>query len=129
MSEEEIIYSDSRASVSTSRVVIDAKTYALRNITSVKMSVTPAKRGCAVVLLIFGIICALIGLATKDGIVAAVIGLVVGGLGLLWMMSVKEQYHVTIASSSAESHALTSTDRPYIQKIVDAVNEAIVRYR
>jgi hypothetical protein len=129
MPEEEIIYSDSRASISTSRVVIDGKTYALRNITSVKMSVTPANRGCAIALITVGAILAMVGLAIKGGIGGFVVGLIVLGIGVLWAKAAKEQYHVAIASSSTEGHALTSPDRPYIQKIVDAVNEAIIRYR
>lgn len=129
MAEEEIIYSDPKASISTSRVVIDGKTYALRNITSVKMSVTPAKRGCAIVLLIFGLLMVVICLANKGAAGGAVVGAIILGIGVLAATSAKEQYHVSIASSSAESHALTSKDRSYIEKIVGAVNEAIIRYR
>jgi hypothetical protein len=130
MSEEEIIYSDANVSVSTSRVIISGTTYALRNITSVKMTVTPAKQGCAIALIIVGGLGLLGGLASKDGVlVGLIIGAIIIGLGVLWLRAVKADYHVTIASSSGEGNALTSRDRPYIQKIVDAINEAIVRYR
>lgn len=129
MPEEEIIYSDQKTSISTSRVVIDGKTYALRNITSVKMSVTPAKRGCAIALIIFGAICAFISLGIKGAAAGAVVGVIILGVGILVAASAKEQYHVSIASSSTEGHAMTSNDRSYIEKIVAAVNEAIIRYR
>ncbi len=48
---EETIYSDNNVSVTTTRVMISGTTYALRNITSVKMAMTPASQGCAIVLL------------------------------------------------------------------------------
>ena len=135
MSEEEVIYTDNQVSISTSRIVLGATTYALRNITSVKMTFTPAKRGCAILLLIFGALTLLIGLGkgSSDGVGAVLGGLVVGGiiggLGYLWMRSSKDDYHVLIASSSGEAKALTSKDKAYIEKIVTAINDAIVRYR
>jgi hypothetical protein len=42
---------------------------------------------------------------------------------------VKPTFHVTVTSSSGEIRALSSFDRPYIEKIVGAINEAIFRYR
>jgi multisubunit Na+/H+ antiporter MnhC subunit len=127
---EEIIYTDTNVSVSTSRVIISGTTYALRNITSVKMTFTPAKQGCAIALIIVGALGALGGLASKDGVVPAlIVGAIVIGLGVLWFRAAKPDYHVTIASSSGEGNALTARDKGYIKKIVDAINEAIVRYR
>ncbi len=127
---EEILYTDNHASVSTSRVILNNTTYALRNITSVKMTVTPAKKGCAIVLIILGALVALCGLPSKDAILPTlIVGGILIGLGIVWSNSAKADYHVTIASSSGEGNALTSRDKAYIQKIVNAINEAIVRYR
>lgn len=128
---EEVIYSDNTVSVSTSRIVISGTTYALRNITSVKMTFAPAKTGCAVALIVLGALILVGGLAQGgQTIIGAVFGgAIVGGLGFLWLRSCKADYFVTIASSSGEVRALTSKDKAYVEKIVGAINDAIIRYR
>src|SRR5947208_2463212 len=55
-STDETIYSGNNVSVTTTRVIIHGTTYALRNITSVKRAFTPEKTGCAIVLLVIGVI-------------------------------------------------------------------------
>ena len=131
---EEVIYSDSSVSISTSRIVIGATTYALRNITSVKMSFTPAKSGCAIALIVLGALFLLGGLAgAGNGAGSVITGLLVGGIiagaGVLWMRSNKTDYHVMIASSSGEAKAMTSKDKAQIETIVGAINDAIIKYR
>ena len=128
--DEETIYSDNDVSVSTSRIVVRGTTYALRNISSVRMTTTPARRGCAIVLIIAGAILFFAIVGAKNGVAPAII---LGGLtitaGVFWFRAAKDDYHVTIASNSGEVHAHTSKNQGYIRKIVDAVNDAIVRYR
>ena len=131
---EENIYSDNNVSVTTARVIISGTTYALRNITSVRMTTTPASSGCAVVLIVLGAISLLVALGTfgRDagaGFVALLFAAGILAAGIFWLRSLKSSFHVTIASSSGEARALTSTDRAYIDKIVGSINEAIVRYR
>jgi hypothetical protein len=53
---EENIYSDSDVSVTTARIIVSGTTYALRNITSVKMTETAGNSGCAVALIIVGLV-------------------------------------------------------------------------
>jgi hypothetical protein len=55
------IYLDNVVAVTTSRVVIGGTTYALRNITSVKMTYTPRKVLGAFLLLFFGLLLLLVG--------------------------------------------------------------------
>ena len=131
---EENIYADNNVSITTARVMIGGTTYALRNITSVKMTLTPANKGCAILLLVIGIFAGLGALVTfaRDTAAGFVWLLIGGGLvagAIFWMRSLKPSFHVTIASSSGEIRALTSQDKAYISKIVAGINEAIVRYR
>jgi hypothetical protein len=63
-------------------------------------------------------------------LVGGVIGLlgiigIVGGITL--MVRAKPTYVVRIGSASGEANALASKDRDHIQKIVDAMNEAIIK--
>ncbi|MGA2436854.1 MAG: DUF6232 family protein [Bryobacteraceae bacterium] len=132
--QEETLHSDNVVSVTTTRVIIRGTTYALRNITSVRMAFTPPKTGCAIILLIFGIIAllgAFVGFSQSvgSGIVGLIFAGVIIGLAILWLRSLKTDYHVAIASSSGEANALTSKDKAYIEHIVNSINEAIVKYR
>jgi hypothetical protein len=128
------IYSDENVNVTTARVVIHGTTYALRNITSVKMASTPANTGCAIllrqfgILMLFGAFLAFVGAEVGSGFV---ILLFAGGVltgAMFWLRACKPSYHVAIASASGESHALTSKDKQYISKVVESINDAIIQY-
>ena len=132
MAEEETLYSDGTVSVTPARVVIGTTTYAVRNITSVKTTMTPPARGCATLVLAMGIIALLISLGVMGesisaGIVVLIIAASVIVGAIYWRRSCKPQYHVTIASASGEAHALASKDKAYIDTIVASINAAIVR--
>lgn len=53
--QEEILYSDNVVAVTNVRVTISGATYALRNVTSVKMASSPPQIFVAIVLLLVGI--------------------------------------------------------------------------
>jgi hypothetical protein len=114
--------------VTTTRVIIGTTTYALRNITSVK----PIKTRNP----IFGILVLLAGLAllrsalsTGDIVAGGLFGVMGAGLVACAIWLLKPVYHILIASASGEAKALTSRERAYVQRIVDSVNDAIVKYR
>lgn len=125
---EHVIYTDEHVSISTSRIILGATTYALRNITSVKMLRSPGKRGCSIMLLIAAGFALLIAM-NAHALAALIIAVVFGIVGFLWYRAIKDDFHVLIASSSGEERALTSTDQLYIEKVVSAINDAIVQYR
>ncbi len=129
---EENIYSDNNVSITTARIIVSGTTYALRNITSVKLTATKHKPVIAVALIVVGVIFVWVGLFA-DTVSSSILPLIVGGLllavGIAWVRRVKPTFHVTIASSSGEIRALSSPNRPYIETIVGAINEAIIRYR
>lgn len=132
---ERSIYKDNKINVTTSRVIVttdeQTTTYALRNITSVKTTITPSSSGCAGLVIGFGAILLLgillsLGEDDKEGLFTAIlfsVGIIAGGI--YWYRNCKETYDVVIVSSSGESKALNSTDKVYIKKIVDKINDAI----
>ena len=131
---EEQIYSDSVVSITTARVIVSGTTYALRNITSVKTTKTPAKQGCAIMFLLLGILL-LIGSvgAFSSGAGTGMTVLLVAGcivaIAIVWIRACRPTYHVVIASASGEVQALSSQERDYVDKIVGSINDAIVRCR
>lgn len=133
---EETIYTDNNVKVTTARVIIHQTTYALRNITSVRLkSESPVKPSWPNILLIIGIVLLFFGAIPAiaghpgDGAGLLVIGGVIVALAIAGMRKGKDTYYVTIASSAGETNALSSYDRDYISKIVEAINDAFVRYR
>lgn len=125
---ETTYYQDGNITVTNARAVLGSKTYAMANITSVSMGEIPANRTPGIVIALIGLaILACSASGGSDGIAGIIGGLVVAGFGAFLAYAVKTQYVVKIGSASGESNALTSNDREYIQKIVNAINEAIIK--
>lgn len=117
---EKIFYQDNNVLVTQSRFIANNKTYAMRNISSVS-NYRITKNSTGIYLLIFiGIIVLIAG---GNGILW---GLLLIGVGITLIMTMKDDFSVQINSNSGESKALISKDQMYIQKIVDAINDAII---
>ena len=117
---EKTFYQDQNVTVTQARFVVSGKTYAMRNISSVSNYRIKKSMGTEVLLIIIGIISILIG---GYGLI---IGLILLAIGIGSIMMTKDDFSVQISSNSGESKALVSKDQNYVQKIVDAVNEAMV---
>lgn len=130
---EQDIFIDANVKITTARVIIDGTTYALRNITSVENTYTPPNRGWAIALLIFGVL-SLIG-AFKNfstsiglGFGTLVFATILIALAVLQWLRAKTDYHVTLTTAAGESEAFTSQDCEYIDKIVNHINDAMVKH-
>jgi hypothetical protein len=131
--DEEALYVNNNVKVTNTRFIVGETTYTIRNITSIKMTITPPPSGCAIVVICFGIIFLLgtLGTFSKDpvsGFMLLLMACLVIGGGIDWLRKCKPEYNVVIVSSSGENRALTSTDKHYIEDIVDSINDAIVLY-
>jgi hypothetical protein len=125
--QEEVVYlQNSDVTISNSRAIIQGKTYAMANITSVVKFKEPPNYGCVFMLGIIGAFITLVGISAQYG----------GGLGFgLFLLliaiaigaSLKPTYSVRIGSASGEANALVSPNDAYIQEIVDAMNKAIIK--
>jgi uncharacterized membrane protein len=112
--------------------VIQGTTYATANITSVRKHVVPAQSGCAVVMVIFGVLGSLVGLvsvlAGSGGerwsplVVFAVLLII----GILWYRSLRPTYHVMLATAGGERPGLTSQDEGAVDRVTAAITDAIV---
>ena len=131
---EETFYSDNAVAVTNTRIIIWGTTYALRNITSVKMTFTPPRIVKPILLLIVGLIILLAAFMSFNGNTPAPIGVyiiagaMIGG-AILWILSAITMYHVGLSSASGEIHALTSKNKAYIERVVLSINKAIVKYQ
>jgi hypothetical protein len=116
---ETTFYQDSSVTVTQSRYVTQSKTYAMRNISSVHIFEIVKSKGKAIALIIFG----LFFLFSKN---VFWIGLILIALGIVWFIYIKNEYAVRISTNSGEADSTISKDKEYIQKIVNALNDAII---
>ncbi len=122
-------YSDTAVTVTNARAVLGGKTYAMANITSVSMGEKPANRMPGIALAVLGLVIAACGgsVGGNQAGLGIVIGLLVLAAGIALVVMTKPSYIVRIGSASGEADGLVSKDKEYIQKIVTAMNEAIIK--
>lgn len=103
--------------VTNARFISGSQTYAMSNVTSVKASEQKPKR-------LWGILLVVVGLATA--ISSPVIGIVIAACAAIYLYMQKTMYHVMLATSGGETSALKTHQKEYLQKVVSALNEAII---
>jgi hypothetical protein len=131
---EETFYSDDTVVVTNMRIIIRGATYALRNITSVKMLFTPPRLVKPILLLIVGLMILLAAfMPINENAPAPASAYIIAGAmivgAILWMCSAKTMYHVNLWSASGEVHALSSINRTYIERVILSINEAIAKHQ
>ncbi|MGE8513441.1 MAG: DUF6232 family protein [Chryseobacterium culicis] len=116
---ETIFYHDSSIKVTQSRFITNSKTYTMRNISSVYIFEIIKSKNKALLLIVIGFIL----LFSKEFLWMGIIILI---LAFWWFFTIKNQYAVRISTNAGEVNSIVSKDRDYIQKIVNALNEAII---
>jgi hypothetical protein len=117
MAEEKIFLDEKGVKVTNARFVTFAKTHALAGITSVSSYVIPPKRKGPIVVAILGVILFF---------VKWYLGIVFIALGVAWWISQKRIYQVVLSSASGSEDALSDPDSEFINRVVNALNEAII---
>lgn len=128
MSEEIVIHEDAEVKITNLRAVLGGKTYSIANITSVGAK-EESPSGCVPAgLIIFGLFLLFIGMSDlRSNLGYLITGVVLSGLGFLAARSAKPDFILQIATAAGEVKALSSKDKAYIQKITDALNDAIIK--
>jgi len=121
---EQRFFEDQNILVTNSRLVRGSETFAMSGITSVlSFTEVPSKKGPISLLVIGGLI-SLASMQSSWG--AVVFGVLLIALGVWWLRSIKNIYHVRLMTASGERDALNSPNGEYIATIVGAINQAIV---
>lgn len=127
MATEPTFYSDERGvRITPTRAIFGSTTYAMANITSIKRDMHPANRKPGIIIAVLGLII-LVASASFDSSTGVIIGAIVLGLGILVAAIVKPTYFLKITSASGEAEPISSKDKQYIDSIVIAMNEALIR--
>jgi len=103
--------------VTNTRFVVDGQTYPITNITSVKSYDKKPNRVLPGLLIVLGVLSALNG---------ATAGLFVSLIGAIWWAMQKTMYQVKLQTAGGETTAVNSHQEEYVQKVVTALNDAIV---
>jgi len=121
------ILEEESVKITNLRVIIGTKTYAMANVASVSMGKNDSK-GILPLIVVAGILSALIGfIDLKENMQCLTLGVLMVIGGVLGIATSKTKYSVRIGSASGESNILESHDKATIKRVVNAMNEAIVR--
>jgi hypothetical protein len=130
---EQTFLNEPNVYVSNTRVVIYGTTYSTANITSVRKHYTPARNGCAIVLIVLGAFWLLGALAMAFGsnsgdneAAGLVVALMVVVVGIVWFRLAKATYHVMLATAAGERQGLSSQDGAQVDRVTAAIAEAII---
>ena len=124
-SSEQIYFQDETVTVTRARAVLGDKTFAMSNVTSVAVGTETPSLTPSLVLVAIGVVAG-ICVATQDQVVGIILGALFLISGIAVGFASKPTHIVKLGSASGEQKALTSTDRAYIEKVVAALNQAIV---
>lgn len=126
--DEKTLVNEGGVVVSSTRFVVGGKTYPLAGITSVEAFTISAKRVPGIVLVALGVILLVVLFQVVPSWTIAVgcggILIVIGGAAAA---AAKTKYAVRVATAGMQANALVSPDRQRVQRIVDALNQAIVQ--
>ncbi len=116
---EVTFYRDETVLVTQSRYVTSSKTYAMRNISSVHTFEIVKSKTLPGILILIGFLM----LFSEE---MRIVGGVILFLGVLILLLMKNDYAVRISTNSGEANSIVSSDREYVEKVVNALNEAII---
>ncbi|HEX3741727.1 MAG TPA: DUF6232 family protein [Terriglobales bacterium] len=123
--EETSFYTDEQGvRVTSARLIVESTTYAMGNITSVRRTIEEPSRAGPIFVGAFGVLFLAVGFEQGAGL--AIFSAFLLGIAVLWWKGQKTYYGLRIASSSGESTPISSIHKERIDKIVQAVNEAVI---
>ena len=116
--EERTFFEYEDVKVTNARFISGGQTFAMNNVTSVKpFEQKPSRLGGIVVLLVGLIIMA------KSSFM---VGLLIAAAAAYFLYQQKSMYHILLATSAGETKALRTKQRDYLDKVIGALNDAIV---
>jgi hypothetical protein len=115
--DEKVFFEYDGVKVTNARFIVDGQTFAMTNVTSVKSHEQSPSRLFPILLLLFGLLCT----ASTPAV-----GIPIAGGAIFWLYKQRTLYHIMLRTSAGESSALKTYQRDYLNKVVLALNDAIV---
>jgi hypothetical protein len=101
--------------VTKTRFVAGARTFAMAGITSVRGVRMPPSRGGPMVLLLFGVLLLIIYIG---------IPMIIGAI--VWMVRQKPTFSVVLTTAGGEVAVYSSANWPFVARVLDALTQAII---
>lgn len=116
--EERTFFEYEDVKVTSARFVSGGQTYAMSNVTSVKPFEDKPSRFGGIVILLLGI-----AIMTTASFM---VGLLITAAAAFYLYQQKTTFHILLATSAGETKALRTYQRDYLNKVIAALNDAIV---
>jgi len=117
MAEEKVFFEDGNVKVTNARFMTYGKTHSMSGVTSVTSIVINPDRKGPLIVAVIGLLCFIFKWYLAVIVLAAAVA---------WWVMQKKKYAVLLNSASGDQEALSSTDSSFIDKVVTALNDAIV---
>ena len=128
MSEEKVYLKGHNYEITSSKVVVESTTYALRNIAGT--SIQEQKQGGKIVgwtFIIIGILFFIKSFFSPISIVSAIAPIsFLFIIGFLFIKFFKDKWFVKISSGGIQSNILHNIEKKPVQDVVDAINQALL---
>ena len=122
---ERVFLQEGHVSVSSARFVVGAQTYPMANVSSVKAFASPPNVTLQVLMLLAAIVWTISILARSAwGELFFSVALLV--LGIVLLKVAKTTHPVALTTSAGEVRPVSAYDKAYIDRIVAALNQAVV---
>jgi len=115
--DERTFFEHEDVKVTNARFISGSQTYAMSNVTSVKAFEAKPKR-------LGGILVLILGLAVAVN--TPVVGLIIAAAAGYYLYQQKTMYHLMLSTAGGETSALKTNQREYLDKVVAALNQAII---
>lgn len=119
--EEKSFFNQGDVSVTNARFIVNGQTYAMNGVTSVKTGRKNPSRLGPIILGISGL-----GVIGSESAGSFIFGGAMIALAIFWWIRQKPEFSVVLSSASGEAQALTSKDVPFINGVIEALNNAII---
>ena len=115
--DEKLFFEYEDVKVTNTRFIVEGQTFAMNNITSVKAVEKKPSRIGPLIFILVGITMAFQAVA---------LGVIFALPGVIWWFFQKTTFHIMLHTSGGETSALKTYQREYVDKVVSALNSAIV---
>ena len=119
---EKVFYQSANILVTNSRFVANGTTFAMNNITSVRLHVKPKNAGIVLASILLGY--GLFQILESPNSFLIPLALIL--TALLYYFTTKPSYSVKITTNAGEQEGFSSIDSKIAQQAVDAINEAMI---
>ena len=114
---EKIFFEHDSVKITNTRFIVDGQTFAMSNVTSVNALEQKPKQLPGVLILVVGLAALMQN---------AFFGLPVIALAIYYLYKQHTIYHLMLRTSGGETKALTTHQKQYLEKVISALNEAII---